>query len=314
MFAQDVKNVTSQRPPAGVLCSLVIPPAHQLAPLHCRHCVAPIQCVRNWHAELIMIPADSSAHVPSNDSVALALEDLVLFCQETYRAWEAAVEPVVRAGWGERYRAYTERLWYALADDLRVAARAWMNSGIASDIESMALHLFSCLIPELPKLRIDPARNVRNFLLTVARRSLIDEYRKSYKPRQSSPSTNETTPTARLTRMWHALVGRGSQTAVVLEELADQRSHEAETILIEAIDRQHLLSIVHNYWNEHLAATDLRIMHLRYDTDPPMQYDDIAQRLGNGWTSMAVRQRHHRVMKATREYLQGMGAWLNDEP
>lgn len=258
----------------------------------------------------------TSADTTNQIATAPPLVDLVLLCQQSYRAWVAATDPGERELYGVHQRAYTEQLWLLLAEDLLVMARSWLRSGMASDHHSYALHLFSCLLFELPRLVIDPARNVRNFLLTVARRGIITEYRKLY-PAQSRQQRAQPQPSdvqsSNFTRMWNVLSSSSVRSiGSPLEELADPHSYDAETLLIKQIDQRELLKKVWGYWEEQLSLDDLRIMRLRYGNDPPLHFEEIAHQMGQGWTSEAVRQRHHRAKNATRAYLKRLG-WLDDE-
>lgn len=258
----------------------------------------------------------TSADALNQTVTAPALVDLVLLCQQSYWAWAAATDPGEREAHGVCQHAYTEQLWHLLAEDLLVIARSWLRSGMASDHHSYAIHLFSCLLFELPRLVIDPARNVRNFLLTVARRGIITEYRKLYsaqsRQQRAQPQATEAQSSSD-TRMWNVLSGSSVRSiGSPLEELADPHSYDVETLLIKQIDQRELLKRVWAYWEEQLSPDDMRIMRLRYGNDPPLHFEEIAHQMGQGWTSEAVRQRHHRAKNATRAYLKRSG-WLDNE-
>lgn len=106
------------------------------------------------------------------------LTELLIASQQLYHEWESATEDEERNLFKTKYQTYVESLWEELADDLRKIALGWKRSGLAPDTETLALALFTHIFLAIPKLQIDPTQNVRNLLLTIARRGLIDDYRK----------------------------------------------------------------------------------------------------------------------------------------
>jgi DNA-directed RNA polymerase specialized sigma24 family protein len=246
-----------------------------------------------------------------SDSEQPTLDQIILLCQQSHSEWSAAPaneHATARA----QYRANLEQLWVAIADDLRLVARGWMRSNMAPDTESLALNMFAHLVMSLPNLKIDPARNVRKFLITVARRRMIDDYRRSYAaPGRRSPKTDDQPldPGAPGARMWQT--ERDAEDAAASSQLdagiADEASYTAEEQLAARIDHQALLAAIWSYWPKSLSAEDLRIVRMRWATEPPCSFREIARRLGGVWAEDAVRQRHHRILKATRDYLRSCG-------
>jgi DNA-directed RNA polymerase specialized sigma24 family protein len=247
--------------------------------------------------------SDSSDPAHGSDPVVR----LVLHCQQHYRTWAAAPAHQQEACSAE-YSELLEQLWFRLADDLRRMARGWIHSHMAPDIESLAMNLFANIVVSLPKLRIDPARNVRNLLLTVARRSQIDEYRRVYSSGLQHQSAAGANPAD--AHMWQP-PGSHTQSEGSLDlqqEVIDPNSTNIEERLILQIDQQSILETVwRDYWPRKLSKIDFLIMELRWRLDPPSSFREIAGRLGAGWTEDTVRQRHFRIISATRDYLRERG-------
>jgi DNA-directed RNA polymerase specialized sigma24 family protein len=214
--------------------------------------------------------------------------ELVSRCQEAHANWMAAEEPEQKNAMSETYRLLLEDLWTLLAGDLRLITRGWMRSNMAPDTESLALNMFGNIVFSLPKLLIDPQRNVRNLLLTIARRGLIDEYRRS----RPSSSQRQAARTTSMDSQAH---------------LIDPKSTHIEDRTVQRLDGEALLKAVWKYWLENLIEVEYKIMMLRWRTDPPCPFGDIAVELGPGWEEATVRQRHHRIMNKTREYLRKNG-------
>jgi hypothetical protein len=233
---------------------------------------------------------------------------LALQCQQNHAAWSAALDRPAQAALGALYRQSLEHLWAALADDLRRVARGWIHSNMAPDIESLALNMFANVVVALPRLRIDPARNVRKLLVTVARRGLIDEYRRSY---ASAPQRRpRPIDQPQEGRMWQQ-AGWQPQALAQLDtqvDIVDPHSANIEEHMAARIDQQAILRAVwEEYWPRSLSAADFLIMELRWRLEPPCSFREIAERLGAGWGEDAVRQRHHRILNATRRYLRDRG-------
>jgi hypothetical protein len=217
----------------------------------------------------------------------------VVQAQALYEDWSAAEDSAAREASGELYRRQLEQLWALLADDLRMITRGWIHANMESDSEKLALHMFGNIVFSLPKLQIDPQRNVRNLLLTIARHSLIDDYRRSH----SSSGQRQAT----------LAVSIDTQ-----PDLVDPESAQIEERIVRRLDDGALLKAVWQYWRNSLIPVDYEIMKLRWRSDPPSPFSDIAMQLGPGWEEATVRQRHHLIMRATRKYLREQGL-LDDE-
>jgi len=239
----------------------------------------------------------------------------VLRCQQSFAAWAEARDEIVDVV-AEQYHRDVEQLWPLIAADLMLVARGWLRSHMASNVESLALNMFAHVVLSLPRLQIDPTRNVRKLLVTIARRGLIDDYRSSHgtSPRRSRHA-EDLAPEAGAPagRMWYAAgTGHDGWAADARSGLADPESYGAEERMAAQIDEQAILAAIWAYWPTHLPAEEWQIVQLRWAADPPLSFRDIAAELGPGWTEDAVRQRHHRILKATRAYLREQG--LLDDP
>jgi hypothetical protein len=237
-----------------------------------------------------------------------ALATLALRCQESHADWSAARDQAAQSALGALYRQSLEHLWAESADDLRRVARGWIHSNMAPDIESLALNMFANVVVALPRLRIDPARNTRNLLVTVARRGLIDEYRRSYAAVPPRPPRPIDQPGEGQT--WRQAIVQPRPTAQLdtQVEIPDPHSATIEDDMAARIDQQAILQAVwEDYWPRSLSAADFLIMELRWRLEPPCSFREIAERLGVGWAEDSVRQRHHRIIHATRRYLRARG-------
>jgi hypothetical protein len=72
------------------------------------------------------------------------------------------------------------------------------------------------------------------------------------------------------------------------------------------LDRRACCQAIWAFW-ETLGEADQRIVLLRWNREPPVPYEAIAQHLGQGWTAQTIRQRHCRLLQRTRVHLQGLG-------
>ena len=240
--------------------------------------------------------------------------DLVLQCQQEYILWKTEQDQEQAEELGAKYRQSLEALLSLLFDDLCYAARGWLRSNITSEPETLALNMFANIVFQLPRLHIDPQRPVRNLLITVARRGLIDEYRRTYSngPRSQSPSSEQTYPPQTGTpeaRMWQT-PGESINQSSSLDshtEFPDQKTGAVEDRIVNRINRQSILHAIWEFWDRNYSGFDLQIMHLRWQIDPPRPFMEIATRLGPGWLEATVRQRHKRIMDATRKYLREQG-------
>jgi len=228
--------------------------------------------------------ADSADDAQSSETSSDQIVTIALQCQQDYKRWTEESDLAARAACAEDYRQSLEALWEAIAPDLRRVAPGWIRSGMAPDIESLAINMFSYIVFKLPTLSINTNLNVRGLLVTVARRGLIDDYRRSYavNPRRQS-----------------------KQQVVSLDDqmyVADEQRSDVEGEAIQKIDGDDVLAAVEKYWMT-LDDEEKKIMQLRWQTDPPHSFREIAKQLGSGWAEDAARQRHHRIMNATRKHL-----------
>lgn len=233
-----------------------------------------------------------SAKGASGASPPDKLDEIAQHCQEHYSAWVNTQDEAEQAQYAEEYRRSLEALWEEIVPDLRRVARGWIRSGVAPDLETLAMNMFSYIVFKLPVLALDNQRNIRGLLITVARRGMSDDYYRSY---ASSPK-----------RQPHIIVSFDDQL-----DLADEARSGVENDAVQKVNSEGILSAVDIYWDS-LDEADRQIMHLRWRTDPPCSFREIAQQLGPGWAEDAVRQRHHRVINATRKYLRDQN--LLDDP
>ncbi len=269
-------------------------------------------------------PADAKLHkedeptMPSTDDhgsnqIPDPIVPLVLRCQQGYAAWVEAVEAGQREELGTQYRQSLEELYEMLADDLRKSARAWVRK-TGYDVEALALNQFGGIVFALPKLDIDPKRNVRNLLLLIGRRGLIDDYRRTIStgPRRRSNQIDQDRapePGAPEARMWRAPGEQASQVTSLdaLPDLADTRGASVEERTARQLDNRSILDAAWEFWHHTYAGIDLQIMMLRYEIEPPRSFSEVAEQLGTGWIEATVRQRHKRMLDATRKYLRERG-------
>lgn len=230
--------------------------------------------------------APEPAEGESGASPPDALNAIAQHCKQQFLAWESAQDLADQARYAEEYRRSLEALWEEIAPDLRRVARGWIRSGVAPDIETLAMNMFSYIVFKLPMLTFDTQRNIRGLLVTVARRGMSDDYYRSY---ASSPK-----------RQPNSAISFDDQL-----DLADEARSGVENDAIQKVNSEGILSAVDIYWDT-LDEADRQIMHLRWRTDPPCSFRDIARQLGPGWAEDAVRQRHHRIINATRKELRDL--------
>jgi len=214
---------------------------------------------------------------------------LTLGYQNDYAIWAAEQDAAAHEQCSIICRQWLEKLWHEIAPDLRPVARGWLRSGIALDSESLAMNMFTYIVEKLSTLNIDPQRNVRGLLVTVARRGIIDDYQHSY---AVSPKRHPS---------------RIAVSFDTIPDLIDHQNSDVEVQVMYRIDHTVVLETVWGYWKSSLVQDDMKIMHLRWQIDPPCSFRDIAQQMGAGWIEDTVRQRHHRIMNATRKHLRDRG-------
>ena len=244
----------------------------------------------------------SSLH-NSDETLRIAIVN----CQNLLQGWNDASTEDERAQHADRYKASLEQLWNLLADDLYAIARSWRKSNLATDVESLALSHFTEIIMALPRLKIDPTKNVRQLVFTLFRRSLITEYRTlnplaTTKPHDEKPETSVEpgTPAAQFWPM------RGAETLAVLTDgadIPDPQSFDSEERIFRKLYTQAMMKTIREFWSSTLPPEDLSIIVARWEHDPPRPYQEIAATLGPGWTEANVRKRHQRTIERTRQYL-----------
>ena len=234
---------------------------------------------------------------------------LVLRCQQEYDAWQITQDPDL----GAVYRQSLEELYQLLADDLHSVARSWTRKS-NQEVEALAMSQFVAIVMALPKIDVDPRRNVRHLLITIGRRGLIDDYRRetSFGPRRRPKRVGEDSPPESGTaeaRMWRAPGEQPGQVASLdhLANIADTNGASVEERTARLLDGQAILDAARKFWQQVCSAIDCQIMRLRYDFDPPYSFAEIAARLGPGWMEATVRQRHKRLLDATRRHLREHG-------
>lgn len=253
------------------------------------------------------------------------LLEAILRYQQIHRVWVSQADPELRTGRAQQLRDSHDVLWPALAPPLVDVARSWLRSGIGRDIcanpasypalqdvlYSLAINLYLHVVDALPNVQVDPAKNIRAYLMTIARRGIADEYYQvyGYHARQGAqrnqpqsgagPGAAPGTP---------ARVGSDAGAGAVAD-LGDT----IESWLIDAIDRQRCWQLVQEFWRQTLTLIDCRIITLRWSATPPLAFEHVAQQLGPEWTAAAVRQRHHRILARTRQHLRAAGMLDREE-
>lgn len=230
---------------------------------------------------------------PTNDMSDDLLDAVILF-QTLHAQWALEDDTARRAAASAACQAAAERVFALLEPSLEGVARRWMGSGLAPDIQSMKLNLLTAIFLQLPRLRIDPERNLRALLLTVARYGVYDLYRADMDAAD------------RRSRAVSDLWSGGATSRLRQRLLADAAACDdrLEDTLVERLDQRHLLEVIQLFWERALGTTDLRIVAMRLRDQP---FRTIARALGAGWTEEAARQRYHRIICRTRHHLHAIG-------
>jgi len=258
------------------------------------------------------------------------LPAIVLRYQELYHAWSVEAYVERRSALRDALRTCQEELWSLLAEPLLHVAHGWLRSGVARDmwacptsypnredvLRSLAMNMYLHVIDALPQLRVDPTKNLLACLKTIATRGMFDEHLRIYSDGacQSDRAANQpTTPGSRATHMWPT---RGRSNTHLrdqeISDLADPQSMDFEEQLAVLFDQRACCQAVWAFW-ETLTADDQRIVMLRWNRQPPIPFEMIAQQLGPEWTAATIRQRHCRVMTRTRAHLQELGLIDGDD-
>lgn len=247
------------------------------------------------------MPDDSS-----NPSVGERVYECAVAFQKAYAAYHGA-NATMKGHFHDAYQHTCEALWNALKPDLMNSLNYEFQRQTGHEPETLALNLFTAITIALPTLELDPHRNVRHLLLKIAYFRQIDELR-TMNARTRQRDTGGQTATTN-GQMWYPAESGQRRTNANLD-LVDNRSFDTEDRVIASIDREHLFRYLWAYWYRRLPDLDYQIMRIRWSNTPPVSFGDIAQTLGRGWEEATVRQRHHRVMKETRQHLEQQG-WLS---
>lgn len=240
---------------------------------------------------------------------------LFLRCQAAMAAWQQAPPGSQRDVLRQSVRELSTRLFAELEAPLRSVARGWRRSDLGRDTaprygrhggsadaeQALAESMYLYILEALPTLTVrDPQRLIPT-LKQVARHGLYDENYTLY--RGHGPPRPGRRPPILLRLQAPRTADEGEQEH---QEPADPETIGADEALIEALDRRHCLDMVYALW-ESWTNPDRLILEARWRKEPRQPFEAIAAALGAGWTAEAVRQRHARAMKRTREYLQRMG-------
>src|SRR5689334_16212394 len=269
-------------------------------------------------------------HAPFPQEAAPQPDDpltvVVLRYQQLHHSWSTETHAARRAPLRIALRETHEELWLLLAEPLARVAHSWLRSGMARDmwatpssypsredvLRSLAMNMYLHVIDALPQLQIDPSKNLLACLKLIATRGMFDEQRRIYQsgPRQPSSQAAEVLPTpgSSAGQMWPS---NRSTTAHVRKgqdpsDLADPQSVDFEEQLAVLLDQQACCQAIWAFW-EMIADVDQRIVMLRWNRQPPLPYEAIAQQLGPEWNAATVRQRHSRIISRTRAHLQQLG-------
>jgi DNA-directed RNA polymerase specialized sigma24 family protein len=216
------------------------------------------------------------------DSTGTVLETVLAY-QAAYQRWLPESDPHARETYKRECHALAEQLFLLLHKDLaRIAAR-WLQSGIAPDHQSLTLNMFTIVFCALPHLTVDPQKNVRGLLLTIARRGMYDQYRQlSHDPGS---------------RLVSSPISSG-------QDYVDPQSPDAEETWIHTIDNRTLLAEIACFWAATLSRIDREIVILRLRA---WSFQEIARKFEGQWGEVALRQRYHRAIRRTRIYLRSIG-------
>lgn len=256
---------------------------------------------------------------PLADSEATSSPELLLAAvqeyQRLYAYWSTTDDLLEREQTRLQLGQVQEILWSLIAGSLFQIAKGWAGSVIGKEhiaaqgndaLNSLALSLYIYVAEELPKLVIDPSKNVMGLLMTIVRRRLIDEQRKNMRdlsgPRSSTagPFAAHAAPES---TMWPARVAAEPiYSGEALQDIIDPQSKDIEEQLVDRLYSQALWEDIQLYWQRTLTREDQCIVR-RWERDPPTPFRAIAESLGPGWTESMIRQRHYRIMRRTRQYL-----------
>jgi len=275
-------------------------------------------------------------HAPFQQDSAPQPDDplpaVVLRYQELYHSWSVETHAARRAALRTTLHACQEELWLLLAEPLLRVAHGWLRSGMARDmwacptsypnredvLRSLAMNMYLHVIDALPQLQVDPNKNLLACLKKIATWGMFDEHQRIYRdaPGQSGGQAAEPMPApgSPAAQMWTARTRSDTHRhdGQDASELADPHSVDFEDQLAALLDQRACCQAIWAFW-ETLATVDQRIVLLRWNRQPPVPYETIAQQLGPDLTAATVRQRHCRIMSRTRSHLQKLGLIDGDD-
>ncbi len=211
--------------------------------------------------------------------------EITTVLQESFREPHLPADLSKKPATEEQRNHLVSELWSYLQDGLIRIARRWQT--ILADVygtrnlNDIALGMFTGLLLELPRLRIDPEKNPIGLLLVVADRLARQEYRRSSSMRRLASFQGE----------------------IPIEQagpIVDLAATDFDENISAALDDADILDEIHNFMRVSLNKIDQTIIQRRMNNTP---YKDIADRLGAGWTADAVRKRYTRAMQRVREHL-----------
>lgn len=243
--------------------------------------------------------------------------------QQTYHEWAEEIDPLRREMLRGQQHQHLNAIWELMREPLiRFVGRKWIQSAKAYDMrtnpsyqneqeirESLAKNAFGYVIRALPKLNVDPNRNLVACLITIAHRELADEHHQVYRSpvrlgrRATFACNNEQSAMSSDTESTLPDIPVRVSLDAGQFDVADPASMELEESTIATIDNHQSMQTIQAYWQEHLDTHDKIIMQFRFATNTPAPFKTIANELGDGWSEAAVRQRCHRILERTRKYL-----------
>lgn len=257
-------------------------------------------------------PQAGNEAITSPDPLLVAVQEY----QRLYASWSATNDLLEREQTRLQLGQVQELLWSLIAGSLYQIAKGWAGSVIGKEhiaaqgndaLTSLALSLYIYVAEELPKLVIDPSKNVMGLLMTIVRRRLIDEQRKYMRDLSGPRSSTASALAAQVAlegTMWPARAGAEPiYSGEALQDIVDPQSKDIEEQLVDRLYSQALWEDIQLYWQRTLTREDQQIVR-RWERDPPTPFRTIAESLGPGWTESMIRQRHYRIMRRTRQYLQ----------
>lgn len=257
---------------------------------------------------------------PNHDS---ALQHRLYTAVSTYQhareEYQSSSDPVRRAELLGIQQEALEQIYNDLHEPLLKLVGGWGRSLMVQEqrsaklsyrdaLESITMSVFGDVAAALQTCKLNPEKNIRNFLTQIARNKLYDQEYTIYNEPSDSQKKDETrryamwpSSRSRIDGVWEAELGKADQS--YLSEPEDPASIDFDNQLIQNRDNEVYLRAVLFFWRTKLSTEERLIVILRWTIEPPFSFKAIAQRLGEGWTDAAVRQRHHRILDRTCKYL-----------